>query len=67
MNAFIPQNPRVVINVDTYGKVRVINNIDPDLVVEVVEAGQLATVGAGLPFDNCAPRAVPQVLAAKKH
>lgn len=65
MNAFIPQNPRVVLAVDGT-KIVSINNIDPDLEVTITTVGDLSTVGAGLPFDSRNPRPQTQVLAQKR-
>ncbi len=68
MNAFIPEKPRVVLAVDTNGKlVRSFNNIDPQLSVEVVPLRTLEQEAAGVPYDSANPRVQTQVLAAKKH
>ena len=68
MNAFIPQNPRVVVKLNDDGDViAVVNNIDPELKVEVVYTDtSLDSLGAGLPFDSRNPRPQTQVLAQKR-
>jgi len=67
MNAFVPENPRVVLAVDTNGKlVRAFNNIDPQLSVEVVPLRSIEEAAAGVPYDSANPRVQTQVLAAKK-
>jgi len=70
MNAFIPQNPKVIIYVPfATAKVgAVINNIDPDLeVVLVTDPLKLDEAAAGVPYDSRTPRTTPQVLAHGKH
>jgi len=67
MNAFVPENPRVVLAVDANGKlVRAFNNIDPQLSVEVVSVANIEQEAAGVPYDSANPRVQTQVLAAKR-
>lgn len=68
MNAFIPENPSVVILVDGQGSVQAVgNNIDPELFVNVTDnPAYFEEAIKGKPFDSRVPRATPQVLAHKK-
>lgn len=66
MNAFVPENPRVVLAVDSNGKlVRAFNNVDPQMSVEVVPVETIETAAAGVPYDSANPR-VQGSLARKK-
>lgn len=68
MNAFIPENPSVVLLVDGQGSVQAVgNNIDPNLSVNVTDnPAYFEEAIKGKPFDSRRPQAVPQVLAHKK-
>lgn len=68
MNAFIPEKPVVVIQLDEHGLVkRSANNIDPNLEIRLA-ADELTFKhkSAGIPYDSANPRVQTQVLARKK-
>ena len=70
MNAFIPENPKVVIllNKNANGLVEAVaNNIDPNLNVQVVTTVvDFNNASAGVTFDSTRPVQPTQVLAHKK-
>ena len=63
MNAFIPENPIVVLGPNG----EVANNIDPNLkVVKTATVAEFETESAGVTFDSRTPRVQTQVLAHRK-
>lgn len=64
MNAFIPENPIVVLGPNG----EVANNIDPNLkVVKTATVGEFESASAGVTFDSRRPCVQTQVLAHKKN